>query len=101
MALFGHPLSGRQVLNFTGVQSDAAEFLSLSVMRRLREIRIGKRISQSGLSQIAGLSRTGLRHIEAGTVHPTLPNVIRIANALEVPLHELFASCKVRESEDA
>jgi DNA-binding XRE family transcriptional regulator len=101
MAVFGHPASGRQVLNSFCVQNDSAEILSFKVTQRLREIRIAKGMSQSSLSQQAGLSRTGLRHIEAGTVHPTLPNVIRIANALEISLHDLFLSREGQKSRKA
>ena len=66
------------------------EDITAAVVARLRELRIEKGVSQNQLSQIAGLSRTGLRHIEAGEVQPSFANVVRLAQALELPLNELI-----------
>jgi len=54
----------------------------------LRDERIGQGISQQRLAELAGISRTGLRHIEALDASPTLYNVLRIARALQVDLSE-------------
>lgn len=52
----------------------------------LRDERIRQKVSQQRLAELAGISRTGLRHIEALEASPTLYNVLRIARALEVDL---------------
>lgn len=39
---------------------------------------------------MAGISRTGLRHIEPLETNPTLHSLLRIAKALEVNLAELI-----------
>jgi len=54
----------------------------------LRDERIAQEISQQRLAEMAGISRTGLRHIEALDASPTLYNVLRIARALQVDLSE-------------
>ena len=46
--------------------------MTLAVTAYLREIRVHKGISQNQLSQLSGISRTGLGHIESGNVLPIL-----------------------------
>ena len=65
------------------------EELTAAIVRRLRDVRVEKGISQNHLSQLAGISRTGLRHIESGSVSPSLVNVVRLARALDLSLEEL------------
>ncbi len=52
----------------------------------LRDERIRQEISQQRLAEMVGMSRTGLRHIEALDASPTLYNVLRISRALDVDL---------------
>jgi transcriptional regulator with XRE-family HTH domain len=54
----------------------------------LRDERIRQGISQQRLAEIAGISRTGLRHIEALEASPTLYNLLRIARALGFDLSD-------------
>lgn len=42
------------------------------------------------LSELAGISRSGLRHIESGNVQPSLVNVLRIARALGIRWSDLI-----------
>jgi transcriptional regulator with XRE-family HTH domain len=58
---------------------------------RVRELRRRKGISQEALADLAGLHRTYLGGIERGERNPDLVNIGRIADALGVPLAELFA----------
>jgi len=52
----------------------------------LRDERVKQGISQQRLAEMVGISRTGLRHIEALEASPTLYNVLRISRALGVDL---------------
>lgn len=60
------------------------------IVAKLRDLRIERGISQNHLSQLAGISRTGLRHIESGSVSPSLVNVLRLAKALDLSLEDLM-----------
>lgn len=65
------------------------EEFTAAVVAKLRDLRLEQGISQNQLSQLAGMSRTGLRHIESGSVLPSFANVVRLARALNAPLEEL------------
>lgn len=66
------------------------EEFTAAVVAKLRDLRLERGISQNQLSQMAGMSRTGLRHIESGGVLPSFANVVRLARALNAPLVELM-----------
>lgn len=61
------------------------------VCKALVQARLDQSLSQQRLAEMAGLSRTGLRHIEAGTSNPTLHSLLKIAKALEVDLATLLS----------
>lgn len=52
----------------------------------LTERRRAKGISQEKLAKMAGMSRTGIRHIESGVFQPTLYSLLKISAALRVNL---------------
>ncbi len=56
-------------------------------VRRLRE---KQGWSQEKLAEITGLHRTYISGIERGTRNPTIMIVEQIANALKVPIADLF-----------
>lgn len=60
------------------------------ICRALRAARIAQGISQQRLAEMAGLSRTGLRHIEALTTSPTLYGLLKLARALDLDLSQLI-----------
>ena len=53
-------------------------------------IRKNKNMKQYELSDILGMDDSGLRKIESGRTNPTVKTLIKIANALEIELKELF-----------
>jgi transcriptional regulator with XRE-family HTH domain len=61
------------------------------VCKALTEARRDRGISQQRLAEMAGISRTGLRHIESLETSPTLHSLLRIARALDVDLADLIA----------
>ncbi len=58
-----------------------------SVGRRVAELRSG---TQEELAERLGVSIKYLQRIEAGRPNLTIRSLVRIANALEVPVAELF-----------
>lgn len=57
--------------------------------RRLQKLREAQKLSRHEVAQRAGLSREGVRLIEAGRIDPTLGTLTRLAKALGVTLVEL------------
>ena len=63
-----------------------------AVILRLMEVRVKKGISQNRLAEMAGLSRSGIRHLEDGENSPTLYSLLRISKALNVKIGRLIGS---------
>lgn len=59
---------------------------------RVRELRHRLEISQEELADRCGLHRTYVGGIERGERNPSLVNIGRLAEALEVSLRELFGN---------
>jgi transcriptional regulator with XRE-family HTH domain len=57
--------------------------------KNVRQLRLGKGLSQEALADRCGLHRTYLGGIERGERNVSLLNIIRIAKALEVNVVEL------------
>lgn len=68
---------------------DAADYLSL-VGGRIREVRNGLALSQGELAERASLTRPYLSAVERGRQNITLEALLRLADALEVPLTDLL-----------
>lgn len=60
------------------------------VCKSLTEARIARGISQQRLAEMAGISRTGLRHIESLETSPTLHSLLKLAKALDLDLGRLI-----------
>jgi transcriptional regulator with XRE-family HTH domain len=59
---------------------------------RIKEIRRGKGLSQEQLAEKADINSKYLSRMERGTENPTLDMFIKLANALEVEMWEMFDS---------
>ncbi|AFZ43381.1 helix-turn-helix domain protein [Halothece sp. PCC 7418] len=66
-----------------------------AVRRRRRELDL----SQEYLAELAGLHRTYISNLERGMINPTLENMERLAQGLEISLTRLFVEYGV-EGED-
>lgn len=73
------------------VKDDKERATVRQVCIRLAEHRKGRGISQQRLSEMAGLSRTGVRHVEGLETNPTLSSLLKIANALELDLAAMIS----------
>ena len=58
--------------------------------KRIRALRKVKSLTQEDLGEIADLSYKFIGEIERGVVNPSLDSLIRIANALDVKIGDLF-----------
>ena len=56
----------------------------------LKRIRRSKKLTQSELAKLAGLSSGLVGDIESGRRNPTLKSISKIANSLDVPAFYLF-----------
>ena len=57
---------------------------------RMKEIRLGKGISQEALAAAADLHRTYVSSVERGERNVSIVNIARLADALNVPIREFF-----------
>jgi len=57
---------------------------------RIKELRRRRRLSQEALAEIVGISPKYMSSIERGKENPTLDTLMRIADAMEVAIVELF-----------
>ncbi|HET6255883.1 MAG TPA: helix-turn-helix transcriptional regulator [Puia sp.] len=58
--------------------------------KRLREVRIEKGFSISGLADQADIDRSNLSRIENGAVDPSISTLYILADALDIPIAELL-----------
>jgi Predicted transcriptional regulators len=56
---------------------------------RIREARLHANLTQEKLGELAGLDRQSINRIEQGHQAAVIDNLIRIADALRVPLADL------------
>jgi transcriptional regulator with XRE-family HTH domain len=61
---------------------------------RLKELREQRELSQERLSELGGMNRNYVSDVERGRRNPCLWNIVRLAEALEVPPSELFRPFK-------
>lgn len=72
----------------TRAMIDALPSQRLAVL--LRTLRIERRLSQEELAERAGLHRNFVSLIERGKSQPTVDNLFRLADALEISAVELI-----------
>lgn len=92
MTIYGHPAQGQIGHIWSCVKRDPAKATVTRVCEKLAEERCRQNISQQRLSEMAGISRTGLRHIESLETNPTLYSLLKVAKALEVELADMLKS---------
>lgn len=75
----------------TIMKIDPEKAIVTQVCQQLLAERKRQGISQQRLSENAGISRTGLRHIESLETNPTLYTLLKVAKALKVDLSKILA----------
>jgi transcriptional regulator with XRE-family HTH domain len=71
------------------VPTAQAELIALG--RAIRELRVDRALSQERLAHEAGLHRTYVGGIERGERNVAFLNLLKLAEALQVPVSELLA----------
>jgi putative transcriptional regulator len=60
------------------------------VMNAVRETRVRREITQEQLAELTGLARQSIISIEKGRFLPTIETALRLADALQVSIEDLF-----------
>lgn len=71
------------------IKHNEKEYLIL-LGKKIREIRLQKKITQTEIAYRCGFDKSNYNTIESGKRNPTILSLIKIANALEVSLTDLF-----------
>lgn len=71
------------------IKHNEKEYLIL-LGKRIREIRLQKKITQTEIAYRCGFDKSNYNTIETGKRNPTILSLIKIANALDVSLIDLF-----------
>ena len=74
----------------TIVINQVREVIKMNVNKQITLIRENKNLSVNKLSQLAGISQTGLREIELGNKQPTISTLEKICTALDISLVDFF-----------
>ena len=69
------------------------------VIKKIRDIRVEKKISQMELANIANFSQNFLANVECGKKKPSLLTILRIAEALNVNARDFFPT-KITKTKD-
>ena len=64
--------------------------LSKHIALNLKRLRDARQVSQQRLSDLSGVPRPTLANLESGSANPTLSVMLRVSDALQVPLEELL-----------
>ena len=72
------------------MKKDLEQSLVTKICEELLAERKRQGISQQRISEDAGLSRTGVRHIESLETNPTLYSLLKLSKALGLNLGELI-----------
>ena len=76
--------------------SNELERLARYLAKNLTALRENRRLTQGQLARLAGIPRSTLTYLESGRGNPSLANLAKISQTLQVSLEELLA--KPRES---
>lgn len=63
----------------------------ISLGKKIKEIRLSKKISQTEIAYRCGFDKSNYNTIEAGKRNPTITSLIKIAKALDVNLIDLLS----------
>lgn len=75
------------------------EKIFIIIGNRIRSYRRNKNLTQEQLAEKTGLHHTYIGIIERGERTTTLANIIKIVDALEISLEELFKNIKKNDSQ--
>lgn len=80
---------------------DHRELVRANLGARIRSLRMEQRLSQHRFSRMVDIDRTYLIGIEKGRRNPTIDNIVKIADGLDVTLVELFSGIDIEYDPNA
>jgi len=80
-------------------EADESERAGQHLARNLISLRHARTLTQDALAAASGLPRSTIANLESGEANPSLVVLVKVANALGVPIDELLAAprAKVRK----
>jgi putative transcriptional regulator len=75
-------------VNYESTDSDKIYLISLG--KRIKELRLKKKILQTEIAYRCGFDKSNYNTIEAGKRNPTITSLLKICQALNIQLKELF-----------
>ena len=78
---------------------DAPDHVAAHLARNLGSLRHARTLTQEALARAAGVPRSTIANLESGVGNPSLTVLVKVANALGVPIDELLGAprAKVRK----
>lgn len=90
MSAHFEPLRGERASSRRADESPSIAETRFALGRRIKELRQRRRLSARGLAEQIGVTSGFISQIEAGLGAPSVPNLVKIAGALQVTVGELF-----------
>ena len=66
----------------------------------LKTVRLERGLSQTALAQRTGLLSSAISHFETGRRSPSLPNILKLAEGLDVSIDRLFGHRSYKSAPD-
>ena len=75
---------------------DSPERVATHLARNLASLRHSRGLTQDALARAAAVPRSTIANLESGTGNPSLTVLVKVANALAVPIDELTAAPRAK-----
>ena len=73
--------------------------IQMTLGQQVRALRRQRRLTQEQLAELAGVSLQRIGEIERGQGNPTLNSLVKLSDALDISLSELFENSEQYKSE--
>mgnify|MGYP000354617656 CR=1 FL=1 len=77
------------------------ENIKFIIGQRIRNYRLQKNLSQEQLSELASCHPTYIGQLERGEKNATLESIQKVAQALDIPLSQLFEKIEEKQNEES
>ena len=75
---------------------DSPDRVATYLARNLASLRYSRALTQGALARAAAVPRSTIANLESGVGNPSLTVLVKVANALAVPLDELTAAPRAK-----
>ena len=73
-----------------GYRAGMIDKIAANLGNNIRQLREARRMTQDQIAQLADIPRPTWANLESGGSNPTLAVLVKVANALQVPVEELI-----------